>query len=138
MAPRPAFDRFYGYDELTEILQGWADERSELHALESIGKSHEGRDIWLATITNTETGPALEKPALLIEANIHAVEVTGAIVNDGTWTHQASSAGTITSVRGNGVLGLSGTAALTITAGGGTVESPAPRPSGPGTGRDST
>ena len=78
MAPEPAFDRFYGYDELTEILQGWADEGPELCALESIGKSHEGRDIWLATITNTETGPALEKPALLIEANIHAVEVTGA------------------------------------------------------------
>jgi murein tripeptide amidase MpaA len=78
LAPRPAFDRFYGYDELTETLQGWADERPELYALESIGKSHEGRDIWLAAITNTETGPALEKPALLIEANIHAVEVTGA------------------------------------------------------------
>jgi murein tripeptide amidase MpaA len=76
--PKPSFDRFYRYDELTEILQGWADERPGLFALDSIGKSHEGRDIWLATITNTETGPALEKPALLIEANIHAVEVTGA------------------------------------------------------------
>jgi murein tripeptide amidase MpaA len=76
--PEVRFDRFYRYDELTEILQGWAEERPELYALDSIGKSFEGRDIWLATLTNSETGPHLEKPGFLIEANIHAVEVTGA------------------------------------------------------------
>ncbi|HEX2433836.1 MAG TPA: M14 family metallopeptidase [Gaiellaceae bacterium] len=76
--PDVAFDRFYRYDELTEILESWAQERPELYRLESIGRSYEGRDIWLATITNVETGADLEKPALLIEANIHAIEVTGA------------------------------------------------------------
>ena len=76
--PDVAFDRFYRYDELTDILESWAQERPELFRLESIGKSYEGRDIWLATISNAETGPDLEKPALLIEANIHAIEVTGA------------------------------------------------------------
>ena len=39
--------------------------------------SFEERDIWLATITNFETGADLDKPAFLIEANIHALEVTG-------------------------------------------------------------
>jgi murein tripeptide amidase MpaA len=76
--PSVAFDRFYRYDELTEILQGWAEERPELVKLESIGKSFEGREIWLVTLTNVETGPDLEKPAFLVEANIHAIEVTGA------------------------------------------------------------
>jgi murein tripeptide amidase MpaA len=76
--PDVAFDRFYRYDELTDILQSWAKERPELFRLESIGRSYEGRDIWLATITNVETGPDLEKPGFLIEANIHAIEVTGA------------------------------------------------------------
>jgi murein tripeptide amidase MpaA len=76
--PDVAFDRFYRYDELTEILESWAQERPELFRLGSIGRSYEGRDIWLATITNVETGADLEKPALLIEANIHAIEVTGA------------------------------------------------------------
>ena len=76
--PDVAFDRFYRYDELTEILQGWAEERPELVKLESIGKSFEGREVWLVTLTNLETGPDLEKPAFLIEANIHAIEVTGA------------------------------------------------------------
>ncbi|TMK29005.1 MAG: hypothetical protein E6G64_07695, partial [Actinobacteria bacterium] len=39
--------------------------------------SYEGRDIWLVTVTNTETGPALDKPAFLVEANIHSMEWTG-------------------------------------------------------------
>ena len=75
--PDVAFDRFYRYDELTEILQGWAEEQPELVRVESIGTSYEGRDIWLATVTNFETGADLDKPALLVEANIHALEVTG-------------------------------------------------------------
>jgi murein tripeptide amidase MpaA len=75
--PRVEFDRFYRYDELTEILKGWAEESPGLFKLDSIGQSFEGRDIWLATITNFDTGPDSDKPAFLIEANIHAIEVTG-------------------------------------------------------------
>ena len=71
------YDRFYRYDELTDLLRSWADEAPELLQLESIGKSWEGRDIWLVTVTSLATGPALEKPAFLVEANIHAIEVTG-------------------------------------------------------------
>jgi hypothetical protein len=78
LAPELRFDRFYRYDELTEILKSWTESRPELLALESIGRSHEGRDIWLAAVTSVETGPALEKPALLVEANIHSIEVTTA------------------------------------------------------------
>jgi murein tripeptide amidase MpaA len=76
-APAVRFDGFYGYDELTELLHAWAGERPELVRVESIGKSWEGRDIWLATATNTATGPDLEKPAFLLEANIHSVEWMG-------------------------------------------------------------
>jgi murein tripeptide amidase MpaA len=75
--PRVEFDRFYRYEELTEILKGWAEESPGLFKLDSIGQSFEGRDIWLATITNFDTGPDSDKPAFLIEANIHAIEVTG-------------------------------------------------------------
>jgi murein tripeptide amidase MpaA len=71
------YDRYYTYDELTDTLRAWAEEHPSLHALESIGKSHEGREIWLATVTNAETGPHDEKPAFLLEANIHSIEVTG-------------------------------------------------------------
>ena len=72
-----AYDHFYAYDELTETLRAWAQEAPVLCTVESIGTSYEGRDIWLVTITNSETGPALDKPGLLIEANIHSMEWTG-------------------------------------------------------------
>jgi murein tripeptide amidase MpaA len=72
-----AYDRWYRYDELTDLLRSWAEEAPNLMRLESIGTSFEGRDIWLATVTNVETGPDREKPAFLVEANIHAIEVTG-------------------------------------------------------------
>ncbi len=71
------FDRFYRYDELSEVLRAWAERHQALFAFESIGKSYEGRDIWLATVTNTATGTHEEKPAFWVEANIHASEVTG-------------------------------------------------------------
>jgi Zinc carboxypeptidase len=72
-----AYDHFYSYDELTDTLRAWVDEAPGLCELESIGTSFEGRDIWLMTITNAETGAALDKPALLLEANIHSMEWTG-------------------------------------------------------------
>jgi hypothetical protein len=71
------FDKLYRYDELTSAIQALAGERPDLMTVESIGTSHEGRDIWLATVTNSATGPHHEKPALWVEANIHATEVTG-------------------------------------------------------------
>jgi len=75
--PEVRFDRFYKHAELTAILQAWATQHPDRFRLTSIGKSYEGRDIWLATVTNFATGPDTEKPAFWIEANIHAVEVTG-------------------------------------------------------------
>jgi hypothetical protein len=71
------FDHFYRYDELTETLHAWADEAPKLCRVESIGKSYEGRDIWLVTVTNFETGDPLDKPGFLVEANIHSMEWTG-------------------------------------------------------------
>jgi murein tripeptide amidase MpaA len=78
MPPQPTFDHYYRYDELTELLHQMAEAYPHLLRLESIGKSHEGREIWLATVTRFETGPAEEKPALWVDGNIHSVEVSTA------------------------------------------------------------
>lgn len=75
--PEVRFNKYYKYDELTAVLQAWASAHPDRFRLASLGKSYEGRDIWLATVTNFATGPDAEKPAFWIEANIHAVEVTG-------------------------------------------------------------
>lgn len=49
--PAIAFNRYYRYDDLTQILKALADEHPNLLRLESIGKSHEGREVWLVTAT---------------------------------------------------------------------------------------
>jgi len=71
------FDHFYPYEELTETLHAWSKDAPKLCSVESVGTSYEGRDIWLVTVTNTETGDHLDKPGLLVEANIHSMEWTG-------------------------------------------------------------
>jgi murein tripeptide amidase MpaA len=78
-AGSPSFDatRFYLFDELTELLKQYAGVYPRLASLTSAGKSYEGRDIWVLTVTNSETGPADKKPAMYIDGNIHAGEVTG-------------------------------------------------------------
>lgn len=74
--PEPRFDTYYRYDELTHLLQAYAAEYPRLVQVESIGHSHEGRDIWLVTITNIATGTDRDKPALWVDGNIHASEVS--------------------------------------------------------------
>lgn len=70
------FDRYIRYEELTALLHQLANARPDLVRLESIGKSFEERNIWLATVTNFATGPDSEKPAFYCDANIHATEVS--------------------------------------------------------------
>ncbi|MGZ4797588.1 MAG: M14 family metallopeptidase [Acidimicrobiia bacterium] len=74
--PDLAFDHLYGYDELTAALHELAAAAPELMTVEPAGTSHEGRTIWLATVTNSATGPHTDKPAVFVEANIHATEIT--------------------------------------------------------------
>jgi murein tripeptide amidase MpaA len=69
-------DRFYRYDELTRALHALARSAPQLVTLSSIGSSHEGREIWLATLTNRRTGEAADKPALWVDGNIHSIEVS--------------------------------------------------------------
>ncbi|MFY8042288.1 MAG: M14 family zinc carboxypeptidase [Rhodoferax sp.] len=72
-----AYDRYYRYDEFTAILRQLVQEFPGLLSIESVGKSHEGRDIWVITATNQATGPAADKPAYWVDANIHASELAG-------------------------------------------------------------
>ena len=74
--PDLTFDTYYRYDDLTEILEGFAQEYPHLVRIESIGQSHEGREVWLATVTRFETGEDVDKPALWVDGNIHASEVS--------------------------------------------------------------
>ncbi len=74
----PTFDHYYRYDELTNIVNQFAQEFPNLARVSSIGKSHEGRDVWVMTLTNAATGADTDKPAFWIDGNIHASEVSPA------------------------------------------------------------
>ncbi|MBL8063887.1 MAG: hypothetical protein JNK32_12740 [Anaerolineales bacterium] len=75
--PNIQFNRFYRYNEMTRLLKTYAKEYPNLIRLESIGKSYEGREVWAVTATNFKSGSDAEKPALWVDANLHASEVTG-------------------------------------------------------------
>jgi murein tripeptide amidase MpaA len=74
-SPLPRFDTFYNHDELTRLLFAYAQAHPTLMVVQSIGKSYEGRDIWVATLTNIATGAAEDKPAFWADGNIHAAEL---------------------------------------------------------------
>lgn len=70
-----AWNRYYDWEGITEIMQKLAKAYPELAVLESIGKSYEGRDMWCITITNSKTGKHTDKPAFYIDAAIHGNEI---------------------------------------------------------------
>lgn len=88
--PVPRFDQFYRHAELTRLLQDYAAAAPQLVQLRSIGKSWEGRDIWLLTVTNRNTGDDTDKPALWVDGNIHAAELT-ACTACLYWLHQLAT-----------------------------------------------
>ena len=72
---QPRFDKYYRYEELTQLLRQYARRYPKLLRLQSIGRSHEGRDVWLMTATNFASGPDTEKPAVWVDGNLHASEL---------------------------------------------------------------
>lgn len=72
------FNRFYDYNAITDWLQQLAEAYPDLLTLESIGKSVQGREMWLVTMNNPKTGPADEKPAMWIDGNVHGNEIQAA------------------------------------------------------------
>ena len=69
------FGEYFDYATLGAHLKGLAAAYPALAALEVIGSSWRGRDIYCMTITNAKTGPHDSKPAFYIDGGIHAEEV---------------------------------------------------------------
>lgn len=64
---------YYRYDEMMDLLQDWAQAYPELMQLSSIGRSYQGRDIPLVTLTLGDG----QKPAVLLSGNLHSAEIIG-------------------------------------------------------------
>lgn len=73
-----SFNHYYSYDEIADAMHNIAFAYPELVEIRSLGKSGEGRDMWLAVV-NPKSGPLdSQKPAMFIDGNIHGNEIQAA------------------------------------------------------------
>jgi len=75
-----AWNRYYDHKEIGEICKRLAQAPPSLLHFGSIGKSVQGRDLWLMTVTNFKKGEPDRKPGMYIDGNIHSNEIQGAEV----------------------------------------------------------
>jgi len=71
------FDRYYTLDQVYEAMTALNKAYPDLTTLETAGKSDEGRPIMVMTINNPKTGPALDKPGIYVDGNMHGNEIQG-------------------------------------------------------------
>jgi hypothetical protein len=69
------FDHYYTYEQVGEALRALHAAYPDLTTVDEVGKSEEGREIWAMTINNPKTGPALSKPGVYVDGNIHGNEI---------------------------------------------------------------
>ena len=74
------WNHYHDYQRITAILKSLAAAHPERARLQSLGKSHDGREMWLLTITNFNKAEDRDKPAFWIDGAIHANEVQGSEV----------------------------------------------------------
>ncbi len=73
-----AFNRYYTYAELEDHMKRIAAAYPDLVELREIGRSLQGRSLWVAIVNSPKTGPHTTKPAMWIDGNVHGNEVQSA------------------------------------------------------------
>lgn len=73
-----SWNRYNTYDGIVDLMKQIHKAYPKLTQLESIGKSYEGRDLYMITVSDFNTGNPDEKPAMYIDGNIHSNEIQGA------------------------------------------------------------
>ena len=72
-----SWNKYYTYEGVTDICNRLAKAYPDLVRMESAGKSYQGRDIIVLTITDRNSGNPDQKPGFWIDGNIHSVELQG-------------------------------------------------------------
>ena len=78
--PKIDWSRYLNSNEILALMKDFEKCYPKLAKVLVIGKSYLGRDLHLMEITNSDTGPALSKPAVYIDGNMHTGEQTGAML----------------------------------------------------------
>src|SRR5690606_17522946 len=73
-----AWDRWYDVETLSAIGRRLAEAHPTHVRVGSIGKSTEGRDMQVITVSDFSVGDPDKKPAYYIDGNIHSNEIQGA------------------------------------------------------------
>jgi len=71
------FDQYYTLDQVYEALRALHKAYPQLTTLETVGTSEEGRPLMAMTVNNPKTGPALDKPGMYVDGNMHGNEIQG-------------------------------------------------------------
>ena len=71
------WNHYYNYQGISELTERIAKAYPDLAKRSSIGKSYEGKDIWMLTVSNFKKGDPDRKPAIYIDGNIHSNEIQG-------------------------------------------------------------
>ena len=74
-AERYTFDCYHNFVEMQQFLEDAAARYPGLARVSSLGKSFQGRDLWLITITDFESGDPESKPAIWVDGGIDSDEV---------------------------------------------------------------
>jgi hypothetical protein len=69
--------QYHNHAAVTKLLQDFASRYKDIAKLSSIGKSFQGKDLWMLEITNYATGAPETKAGQYIDGNTHAGEVSG-------------------------------------------------------------
>ena len=72
-----SWNKYYTYAGITDLCKKLASAFPDLVTLGSIGKSYQGRDIQILTISDKKAGNPDFKPGFWIDGNIHSSEIQG-------------------------------------------------------------
>jgi hypothetical protein len=72
-----SWNKYYTYKGVVELCSKLAKAYPDLVTMQSIGKSYQGRDIYLLTISDKKSLDPDLKPAFWIDGNIHSIELQG-------------------------------------------------------------
>jgi len=77
--PRVAvsWDSYFDHAAIGQLGRRLQEAYPDRCRLSSIGRSFEGRELWLITVTDFTSGEPDRKPAMYIDGNIHANEIQG-------------------------------------------------------------
>ncbi|XP_051521025.1 carboxypeptidase D-like [Myxocyprinus asiaticus] len=68
------YNKYYNYEELTNLLKSLAQKYTNIANLTSIGRSVEGRELWVMRITKDPTADVPGKPKFKYVGNMHGDE----------------------------------------------------------------